>query len=150
MATVRRFGHRSGAERVLVLIDRGEDLTPTMVEWRPGVPLELTDEGITWEVPDEIGADVQPLGLPEVARAAPASSMRIDVEAGTVEGPVGAVAALCDAVRALAGAFGGASVASADWATAEAGRPFTIAARPGEPAVLGVGDQLFEVPGSRS
>lgn len=150
MATVRAFGSRSGAEQVLVLIDRGDDAAPTMVEWRPGIPLELTDEGITWEVPDDIAADVAPLALPGVGRAAPASALRIDAEAGVVEGPVGAVAALCDAVRALAEAFGGRSVASADWATVEEERPFTVAARPGEPAVLGVGDQLFELPGPAS
>jgi hypothetical protein len=148
MATVRAFGSRSGAAQVLVLIDRGDDAAPTMVEWRAGIPLELTDEGITWEVPDEIGADVAPLPLPHVHPAAPASSLRIDAEAGIVEGPMGAVAALCLAVRSLAEAFGGRSVASADWPTAEAERHFTIAARPGEPAVLGVGDQLFELPGS--
>jgi len=150
MATVRAFGERSAAEQVLVLIDQGEGAPPAMIEWRPGVPLELTDAGITWEVPDEIGAGVPPLPLPEVRAAAPASALRIDAEAGSVEGPVGAVAALCDAVRGLAEAFGGLSVASADWPTATASRPFTIAARPGEPAVLGVGDELFELPVSSS
>ncbi len=146
MATVRAFGDRSGADQVLALIDRGDDSPATMVEWRRGVPLELTDEGITWEVPDEIGADVEPLPLPQVRRAAPATSLRIDTDAGIVEGPIGAVAGLCDAVRSLAEAFGGRSVVSADWPTSEPERHFTVAARPGEAAVVGVGDQLFGLP----
>jgi hypothetical protein len=146
MATVRAFGVRSSAEQVLVLLDSGDEGAPTMLEWRPDVPLELTDAGITWEVPDEIAANVEPLPLPGVGAAAPASAIDVDVEAGTVEAPPGALAALSRAVMALAEAFGGRSVASADWSTRRAGQPLTIAARPGEPAVMGVGDQLFEVP----
>ncbi len=146
MATVRAFGERSSAEQVLVLVDSGEESEPTMVEWRPGIPLELTASGITWEVPDDIAADVPPLPLPGVRPAAPASAMRVDIDAGTVEAPPGALPALCEAVLALAGAFGGLTVASADWPTSEAGRALTVAARPGEPAVVGVGDQLFELP----
>ena len=145
MATVRSFAARSSAEQVLVLLDSGEDVAPTMLEWRPGIPLELTDGGITWEVPDEIAAESAPLPLPGVTAAAPASAIEVDLEAGTVQAPPGALPALCRSVAALADAFGGRSVASADWPTREPGRALTIAARPGEPAVIGVGDQLFEV-----
>lgn len=146
MATVRAFGTRSSAEQVLVLLDSGDEAAPTMLEWRPEIPLELTDEGITWEVPDEIAGRAAPLPLPGVGAAAPASAIAIDLEAGTVQAPPGALPALCRAVSALAEAFGGRSVASADWPTRQPGQPLTVAARPGEPAVIGVGDQLFEVP----
>lgn len=146
MATVRAFGTRSNAEQVLVLLDTGEDGAATMLEWRPDVPLELTDGGITWEVPHDIAAQAPPLPLPDVAAAVPPSAIDVDLEAGTVEAPPGALPALCRAVITLADAFGGRSVASADWPTRRPGQPLTIAARPGEPAVMGVGDQLFEVP----
>ena len=149
MATVRAFGASSRAEQVLVLVDSGEDGTPTMLEWRPGIPLELTDGGITWEVPDEISAEAAPLPLPHVGPGPPASAIEVDLDAGTVQAPPGALPALCRAVVALAEAFGGRSVASADWPTRQSGQALTIAARPGEPAVIGVGDQLFEVAGSR-
>ncbi len=145
MATVVAFARGSGAQQVLVLADRGDDATPTLLEWRAGEPLELTDEGLTWEVPDELAEGGVPLPLPPL-RPVPASALRVDIEAGTVEGPPGAVLLLAEEVRALAEAFGGLSVASADWATAESGPAFTIAARPGEPPVLGVGDELFEMP----
>ena len=145
MATVRAFGARSGAAQVLVLLDSGAEGTPTMIEWRPDIPLELTDGGITWEVPDEIAAAEAPLALPDVVAGAPASSIEVDLDAGTVQAPPGALPALCRAVTALAQAFGGRSVASADWLTREPGQLLTVAARPGEPAVIGVGDQLFEI-----
>jgi hypothetical protein len=150
MATVRAFGTRSSAEQVLVLLESGDDAAPTILEWRADVPLELTDAGITWEVPDEIAAEAAPLPLPGVAAAAPASSIQVDLEAGTVQAPPGALPALCRAVTVLAEAFGGRSVASADWPTRESGQPLTIAARPGEPAVLGVGEQLFEIPAAQT
>ena len=149
MATVRAFGASSGAEQVLVLLDSGEEDVPTMVEWRPDAPLELTDGGITWEVPDDIAGASAPLPLPGVRAAAPASSIQVDLESGTVQAPPGALPALCRAVAALAEAFGGLSVASADWPTRQPGRPLTVAARPGEPPVIGVGDQLFEVAAER-
>ena len=149
MATVADFAARSGAEQVLVLLDAGDEDRATMLEWRAGAPLELTDGGITWEVPDELTLDAAPLDLPDVRPCAPASSLRIDAEAGVVEAPVGAVEALCDAVLVLASAFGGRSVASADYPTSDPNRSVTVAARPGEPAVLGVGDELFGLPESR-
>lgn len=145
MATVVAFGKGSGAQQVLVLADRGDDVAPTLLEWRAGEPLELTDDGVTWEVPDELAEGATPLSLPPL-KPVPASALRVDIDAGTVEGPPGAVLLLAEEVRALAEAFGGRSVASADWATAESGPAFTIAARPGEPAVLGVGEELFEMP----
>jgi hypothetical protein len=145
MATVRAFGVASGAEQVLVLLSSGEDGAPTMIEWRPDVPLELTDGGITWEVPEDIAGASAPLRLPGLSPAAPASSIEVDLDQGTVQAPPGAMPALCRAVTALAEVFGGLTVASADWPTRQPGRPLTIAARPGEPPVIGVGDQLFEV-----
>ncbi len=144
-ATLRPNGERSGAAQVLVLLDSGEDRAPTMIEWRPGIPLELTDGGITWEVPDAMAAATAPLALPDVVAAVPASAIEVDLDGGTVQAPPGTVPALCRAVTTLAEAFGGRSVASADWITREPGPLLTVAARPGEPAVIGVGDQLFEI-----
>lgn len=145
MATVLAFGRQSGAQQVLVLADQGEDAPPVLLEWREGEPLELTHAGVTWEVPDEIAAteEVRALAL---ARPVPASALHVDADAGVVEGPPGAVAALANAVLGLAEAFGGQSVASADWPTRDDGPAFTIAARPGEPPVLGVGEELFGLP----
>ena len=61
--------------------------------------------------------------------------------------PIGAIANLAEAVLSLAGAFGGRSVATADFPTRDPEQLLTIAARPGEPVVLAVGDQQFAMPG---
>ena len=46
----------------------------------------------------------------------------------------------------LARAFGGRSVASADFATHDPELPITIVAREGEPLLLAIGDGRFELP----
>ena len=52
---------------------------------------------------------------------------------------------LKDAVLALAGVFGGLTVASAEFATNDPETPITLAARVGEPVVLGAGDAQYEL-----
>ena len=56
------------------------------------------------------------------------------------------MANLGEAVLGLAAAFGGRSVATADFPTRDADRPLTIAARQGEPIVLAVGEEQFVLP----
>ncbi len=46
----------------------------------------------------------------------------------------------------VAAAFGGRSVATADFATRDPEMPITIAAREGEPLVLAAGDRRFVLP----
>jgi glycyl-tRNA synthetase beta chain len=91
---------------------------------------------------DEVGDFVEErfeglLDVPvEFVRAARKSGVR----------DLGAVAALARAVLGLAQAFGGRSVATADFATREPELPLTIAAREGEPLVVAAGDRRFELP----
>ena len=73
--------------------------------------------------------------------------MSIDPETGELEAPLGAVANLARAVLDLARAFGGRSVATADFASRDPQLPFTIAAREGEPLVLAAADRRFVLPG---
>jgi len=146
LSTVREFGRRSQAARVLVLIDQGGD-DAAMVEWTPGgAPLELTEGETTWAVPDESAGAVPPLALAAV-RPVPASAVRVDDATGEVGAPIGAVEHLADAVVDLARVFGGRSVASADFPTADPALPLRIAARPGEPVLLEIGETQYELPG---
>jgi hypothetical protein len=52
---------------------------------------------------------------------------------------------LADSVLALARAFGGLTVATAEFATSDPELPITFAAREGEPVVLGAGDAQYEL-----
>ena len=143
VATVRAFAERSGALRVVLLVDAG-DGTTAMFDCAAG-ELELTEGDGAWRVPAGMPIEAQPRPLPEL-RPPPPTALRIDPDTGELEAPLGAVANLGRAVLGLACAFGGRSVATADFATRDAGLPITIAAREGEPLVLAAGDRRFVLP----
>jgi hypothetical protein len=141
IATVRAFAERSGAERVVLLVDTGGD--PAMIECDRDGTVQVTDAGRTREVPAEDTAAARP--LPDI-RPAPPTSLFLDPDTAELEAPLGAIANLAEAVLALARAFGGLSVATADFATRDPRTPLTIAAREGEPIVLASGDKRFTLP----
>ena len=144
IATVRAFSARSEALRVVLLVDLGDD-PPAMLDGAPGGSVELTDEGQVHVVPAEAPVPAQPRPLPEI-RPAPSSAMRADPATGELAAPIGAIANLGEAVLGLARAFGGRSVATAEFATHDPDLPMTIVAREGEPLLLAVGDGRFELP----
>ena len=144
IATVRAFAERSGAERVVLLIDPGDGSTATMVEWADGA-VELTVDDISHEIVAPVAAAPRP--FPDV-RPLPATALAIEPDTGELEAPLGAIAALGRAVLGLAAAFGGRSVATADFATRDPQLPVTIAAREGEPLVFAVGERRFVLPES--
>jgi hypothetical protein len=88
-----------------------------------------------------------PHPLPHV-HAVPASAIAVDLEAGQLSGPIGAIPLLGRALLELARTFGGRSVATADFATSDPEQPITIAAREGEPVLLAVGEERFVLPES--
>ena len=83
------------------------------------------------------------LPLPHVHSFPP---LEVDAARAEVTGPVGAVAHLAGAVRELAGSLPGRSVLTVEFETTDPQAPLTIAARAGEPVVLVLGEQQFEMP----
>ena len=116
-----------------------------MLDAAPGGAIELTDEGEAHAVPAEMPVPAPPRALPEI-RPAPSSALRADPITGELAAPIGAIANLGHAVLGLARAFGGRSVATAEFATQDPDLPMTIVAREGEPLLLAVGDGRFELP----
>jgi hypothetical protein len=140
LATVQDFADRSGAERVVVLLDAEP---PLMVERREDGELEVTEGRTPRPAPPAPG--VAPLALP-ATRPVPASALSADPESGELSAPLGAVQLMVDSVRALARAFGGRSVATATFATSDPDAPLTVAAREGEPVVLDIAGRHFTFP----
>lgn len=143
IATVRAFAERSGALRVVLLVDPGDGTTATMLDCAADGTLELTEGEETQPVPETVAGTARP--LPQL-RPPPASAIAIDPDTGELEAPLGAIANLASAVLALAQVFGGRSVATADFATRDPAMPITIAAREGEPLLLAAGDRRFVLP----
>jgi hypothetical protein len=145
IATVRAYAERSNAERVVLLVDRGDDDPAIMLDRAADGTLELTDGADPVTIPASAIVPAEPRPLPEL-RPAPASALRADPATGELAAPIGAIANMGTGVLGLARAFGGRSVASADFATQDPDLPMTIVAREGEPLLLAVGDGRFELP----
>jgi hypothetical protein len=145
VATVRAYAERANAERVVLLVDRGDADPPAMVDRAPDGTIELTDADQPVTIPPSAIAPAEPRALPEL-RPAPPSSLRADPTTGELAAPIGAITNMGEGVLALARAFGGRSVASADFETSDPELPITIVAREGEPLLLAVGDGRFELP----
>ena len=141
IATVRTFLEASRATRVVVLLE-GPGGTAVMLEAMPGAPLELTTEAGTFAVVPGAVDGVAPLPV-EAPLAPPPSALGVDTVAGEIHAPIGVVPSLADGVLALARAFGGRTVASAEFATRDPEVPLTLAARDGEGVVAAAGDEQF-------
>jgi hypothetical protein len=145
LASVRELGARSGAQRVVLLVDEGERAEATMIEWAEGGTFLLTEAGVTEPVVPSAIAQVTPAVLPDVSPVPP-SALTVAAETGELAAPLGVLAALAEALMALAAAFGGRSVATAEFASRDPERPFALAARPGEPVVAQIGSEVFAFP----
>jgi hypothetical protein len=142
LATVRDFTDRSGATRVTVVLDLGADVPPPLIECEPGEPPTVNEEHV---VPITEFAGAGPLFVP-APKPVPATAIDADPQTGEVAAPIGVLEGLADAVAGLATALGGRTVAIAEFATRN-GDALSIAARPGEPVVLAIGEQQFQFPG---
>jgi hypothetical protein len=144
IATARAFQQRSGAQRVVLLLDRG-DQEPAMIDCDASRhATEITDGETVAVIPEAATVPVPARPLPDI-RATPASAMSIDLETGELAAPLGTVEHLAGSVLALARAFGGLTVATAEFGTSDPDLPITLAAREGEPVVLGAGDAQYEL-----
>jgi hypothetical protein len=144
-ATARAFGRASGAQRVVLLVDRGEEAEAAMVEWAEPDELALTDAGVTHALASGTAPDARPHELPRTVPI-PATALDVDLASAELSAPLGALEQLASGLLALARSAGGRSVATAEYPTREPDRPLTLAARPGEPVVVAVAGQQFAMP----
>lgn len=143
IATARAFTQASGAQRTVLVLDRpGQE--PAMVEVDEWLDAEITDGEEITTVGHGTPAGRPPKPLPPV-NAPPPSALDIDLDTGEISAPIGAVEHLAESVLALATAFGGRTVASAEFATNDPETPITLAARVGDPVILAAGDEQFEL-----
>jgi hypothetical protein len=130
---------------VVLLVDEGEDAVPTMVEWAEGGTFEVTEGGVSEQIDPATLAGVLPAVTPDV-RPLPPTALTVDPETGELAAPIGALAGIAGAIVDLAAAFGGRSVATAEFATREPDLPLALAARQGERVVAQIGSETFAFP----
>jgi len=141
-ATLRAFVHEAGALEVTLLLDQGAEMPPLVVECPAVGPLLLAEgEQVVQLDADRLAAE--PLPLPAVRALPP---FEVDAVREQITAPLGGVEHQARAVRELAEAFPGRSVLSVRFATTDIETPLTIAARTGDPVVLALGEETFELP----
>jgi len=135
-ATARAFRISSGATRVVLLLDR--EPAPVLIECEEEIAV----------TEDDTTTLVTPRAAPKPLHRltpVPASAISLDPETGELSAPLGTIDHLARATLDLAKAFGGLTVATAEFATRDPGLPITFAAREGERVVLGAGDAQYEL-----
>lgn len=140
VATLRMFAEQGGAVRVTALLEGA-----VLIECEPHHPVTITRGEQVYEVPDDALREVAPLPLAP-PRPIPPTAITIEPVLGEVAAPIGAVDSLAAAVKDLARALGGRSVAMAEFATAT-GDALSITAREGESSILVMGDHQFTLGG---
>jgi hypothetical protein len=139
--TLRDVLHRSGAVRIAVVVDRGEE--PALVDVGRLSPIEVQVGERIVHLPHAIELDAEPLGTIDVRQLPP---FEADPATGEVVGTIGGLDMLADAMRELSALLGGRSVALAQYATTTPELLLTVTARGDEPIVVTLGDEVFELP----
>ncbi|HEX8120549.1 MAG TPA: hypothetical protein VF549_04705 [Solirubrobacteraceae bacterium] len=143
IVALREFLHSASAIEVQAVVDRGADRPPALITCGRMKPIEVVEGERVVHLPHTAELEPDPPSLPHVPRLPP---IEVDAGEGTVSAPLGAIGALSDAVEALAATFGGRSVALAFFQTTDDELPFGIAARPGEPVILTLGEEQYQLP----
>jgi hypothetical protein len=139
--TLRAFATAAGAVAVTLVLDQGEGTAPLLIECPTDGLLELTEGEATVQLDaDRLAAE--PLPLPHVRALPP---FEVDAVRAQITSPLGGVEHLARAVLELVEVFPGRSVLSAVFATSDPDTPLQLAARSGDPLILALGEEQFEM-----
>jgi hypothetical protein len=139
VALAREILHRTGALRVSVALDRSE---PAVIECPRLRPIVVREGDAERELPHDAASDVELPELPEMVQFPP---FEVYSDTGEVAGMIGGLQLLGRAVLGAAELLPGRSVVAAEYETTSAETPMGLAARAGEPIIVLLGDDEFEL-----
>lgn len=140
IALARELLHGTGALRVSVALDAE---APAIVECERLRAIVVRDgDGSARELPHDAAGDV---ALPPLPFMHQLPAFEVDPDDGRVAGALGGLEMLGRAVRGVAALLPGASVVAADYETNDPAVPLGLAGRAGEPLVVLIGEQEFEL-----
>jgi hypothetical protein len=146
VVTLREFLHRANAIQVQAVVPQAGDDVPALVSCGRLEPIEVVRGDEVVHLPHGVDLDAAvPDDLPVVP---PLPPFEVDASEGRVTGPLGGVEAAARAVEALAAILGPPSVAIGFYPTTDPDVPFGIASRVGEPTIITIGEDQFELPAS--
>jgi hypothetical protein len=142
-ATLGQLLTRGGARRAVALVDREGAAPAAVVDCAPGRRALVSHDPDAPGTELDLPGDVRPFHLGDVR---PLGHVEVDALQGEVTSLPGAVETAARVVLRAAEWLGGRSVVTAEWETANPEAPFSIAARQGDPLVLGLGVEQFRMP----
>jgi hypothetical protein len=143
VVTLRAFVGAAGAFSAVLLLDQGADVAPLVVECPAEGPVVLSEgqDAVQLDA-DRLAAAPLSVPLPDVRRLPP---FEVDALRAQITAPLGGVEHQARAVRELVAAFPGRSVLTVTFATTDPDVPLHLAARSGDPMVLALGEEQFQM-----
>jgi hypothetical protein len=139
---LREFLHHSGAVRAVAVLDQAPGHGAALVDCARLAPVEVTVDDRTVLLPHAIELDADAPPCPDVKQL---PRFEVRPQEGEIAAPPGGLEHYAAAVRDLADALGGRNVAMVTFETNDAAVPLSITARTGDPVVLSLGDEQFEM-----
>lgn len=140
VVTLRDFLHHTGATRVAAVLPG-----PALVDVGQFLPVEVTLEDQTLQLPHGQALDAAPLALPAQVELKQLPPYDVKPLLGEVHGTIGGLELHATAVRGLAHALGPSVVAMASFPTTTPDLPLSISARGEDPIVIAIGDEDYEM-----
>jgi hypothetical protein len=147
ISVVLRLVHDVAVLQARVLLPAIDGAPATLVTLQPHGPLTIERPEGTVEVPHhELPAGQEPdVPMPATPELGPYPPFELGPD-GKITGMIGALDGLALALDRMATAIGGESVVACDLTTNDPQRPLGVVARSGEPVVVLIGDDAYELP----
>lgn len=140
-AALRSFVHRSGALRAQALIPQ-PDGPPAVVSCVRLGPLEIEIGERVVELAHDIALEAP---APDLGALRPMPPFEISPERGEVAGMIGGLDLLREAAMTVAEAIGPRAAVVVEMDSTTPGVPLVLSARAGEPVLVTLGDESFEL-----
>ncbi len=141
-AALRDLVHRSGALRAQALLEAAPAAAPALVSCTRLGPLEVVVGERTVMLSHDAELAAAP---PDLGELRPLPPFEVDVERAEVTGVIGGVDLVAAAALRLAEALGGRTAVVVELETTTPDVPVVLSARTGEPVLVTLAEQSFEL-----
>jgi hypothetical protein len=138
---LRSFVHLSGALRAQALVPQTDGPAALVSCVRLG-PLEIEIGERSVELPHDFELEAP---APDLGALRPMPPFEVSPERGEVAGMIGGLGLLGDAIMTVAEAIGPQSAVVVEMESTTPGLPLVVSARAGEPLLVTLGDDEFEI-----